>query len=599
MKDNNKKDEKKNSKLWVGITILVILLVISGIAAIFLMQNSDEKDENTLAYTDLIKEVSYGNVEKIEMTTGSTTVKVKMKNQEEEKTAIVPNTESFIDLIQTRVAEGNEIELIQKPRSILLQITTIILNLLPTIIMLALFIMIFKLQGLGEKGKVYEETERKTKVTFNDVAGLEEEKAEMIEIVDFLKKPEKYTRMGAKIPRGVLLYGKPGTGKTLIAKAIAGEANVPFISMSGSEFIEMFAGLGASRVRKLFEKARRLAPCIVFIDEIDAIGSRRTSNSGAETENNQTLNQLLVEMDGFGSEETIIVLAATNRPEMLDKALLRPGRFDRQITIPTPDLKGRLEILKIHSREKKLSDDVNLESIAEDTAGFTGAELANILNEAAILATKNNHEEIQNDDIEEAVKKVTVGLEKKERVISDKDKKLTAYHEAGHAVVSRYLPTQANVKEVSIIPRGVAGGYTMYKSDEDKYYISKTEMKEKLVALLGGRAAEKLVLDDISTGASNDIEVATKIARDMVTKYGMSDKLGPIDFQGKEPYEIQMFGEDIGDRIGLEVKALIDEAYEVAQKLLIAHRDKLDLIAQTLLKQEKVNEKEFETFFME
>ena len=599
MKDNNKKDEKKNSKLWVGITILVILLVISGIAAIFLMQNSDEKDENILAYTDLIKEVSYGNVEKIEMTTGSTTVKVKMKNQEEEKTAIVPNTESFIDLIQTRVAEGNEIELIQKPRSILLQIPTIILNLLPTIIMLALFIMIFKLQGLGEKGKVYEETERKTKVTFNDVAGLEEEKAEMIEIVDFLKKPEKYTRMGAKIPRGVLLYGKPGTGKTLIAKAIAGEANVPFISMSGSEFIEMFAGLGASRVRKLFEKARRLAPCIVFIDEIDAIGSRRTSNSGAETENNQTLNQLLVEMDGFGSEETIIVLAATNRPEMLDKALLRPGRFDRQITIPTPDLKGRLEILKIHSREKKLSDDVNLESIAEDTAGFTGAELANILNEAAILATKNNHEEIQNDDIEEAVKKVTVGLEKKERVISDKDKKLTAYHEAGHAVVSRYLPTQANVKEVSIIPRGVAGGYTMYKSDEDKYYISKTEMKEKLVALLGGRAAEKLVLDDISTGASNDIEVATKIARDMVTKYGMSDKLGPIDFQGKEPYEIQMFGEDIGDRIGLEVKALIDEAYEVAQKLLIAHRDKLDLIAQTLLKQEKVNEKEFETFFME
>ena len=594
---NNEKNEK--NKLWIGLTILIIALVIISALAIWLSQEKKEEDENTLAYTDLIKEISYGNVEKVEMTTGSTTVKVKMRNVEEEKTSIVPNTESFIDLIQTKVAEGNEIELIQKPRSIWIQIPTIILNLLPTIIMLALFIMIFKLQGLGEKGKVYEETERKTKVTFDDVAGLEEEKAEMIEIVDFLKKPEKYTRMGAKIPRGVLLYGKPGTGKTLIAKAIAGEANVPFISMSGSEFIEMFAGLGASRVRKLFEKARRLAPCIVFIDEIDAIGSRRTSNSGAETENNQTLNQLLVEMDGFSSEETIIVLAATNRPEMLDKALLRPGRFDRQITIPTPDLKGRLEILKIHSKEKKLSSDVNLESIAEDTAGFTGAELANILNEAAILATKNNHEEIENDDIEEAVKKVTVGLEKKERVISDKDKKLTAYHEAGHAVVSRYLPTQSNVKEVSIIPRGVAGGYTMYKSDEDKYYISKTEMKEKLIALLGGRAAEKLVLDDISTGASNDIEVATKIARDMVTKYGMSDKLGPIDFQGKEPYEIQMFGEDIGDKIGLEVKTLIDEAYNNAQKLLIEHRDKLDLIAQTLLKQEKVNEKEFEAFFRE
>ena len=597
---NNEKNEKnEKNKLWIGLTILIIALVIISALAIWLSQEKKEEDENTLAYTDLIKEISYGNVEKVEMTTGSTTVKVKMRNVEEEKTSIVPNTESFIDLIQTKVAEGNEIELIQKPRSIWIQIPTIILNLLPTIIMLALFIMIFKLQGLGEKGKVYEETERKTKVTFDDVAGLEEEKAEMIEIVDFLKKPEKYTKMGAKIPRGVLLYGKPGTGKTLIAKAIAGEANVPFISMSGSEFIEMFAGLGASRVRKLFEKARRLAPCIVFIDEIDAIGSRRTSNSGAETENNQTLNQLLVEMDGFSSEETIIVLAATNRPEMLDKALLRPGRFDRQITIPTPDLKGRLEILKIHSKEKKLSSDVNLESIAEDTAGFTGAELANILNEAAILATKNNHEEIENDDIEEAVKKVTVGLEKKERVISDKDKKLTAYHEAGHAVVSRYLPTQSNVKEVSIIPRGVAGGYTMYKSDEDKYYISKTEMKEKLIALLGGRAAEKLVLDDISTGASNDIEVATKIARDMVTKYGMSDKLGPIDFQGKEPYEIQMFGEDIGDKIGLEVKSLIDEAYNNAQKLLIEHRDKLDLIAQTLLKQEKVNEKEFEAFFRE
>ena len=354
---------------------------------------------------------------------------------------------------------------------------------------------------------------------------------------------------------------------------------------------------GASRVRKLFERARKLAPCIVFIDEIDAIGSRRTSNSGAETENNQTLNQLLVEMDGFSSEETIIVLAATNRPEMLDKALLRPGRFDRRITIPTPDLKGRLDILKIHSKDKKLAEDVNLESIAEDTAGFTGAELENILNEAAIIATKNKHEDIENSDIEEAVKKVTVGLEKRERKYSEKDKRLTAYHEAGHAVVSRYLPTQTNVKEISIIPRGVAGGYTMYKSDEDKYYISKTEMQEKLIALLGGRAAEKLVLNDISTGASNDIEVATQIARDMVTKYGMSDILGPIDFQGKEPYEMQMFGENIGDKIGQEVKKLIDTAYSEAQKMLIEHKDKLDLIAQTLLEKEKISEIEFNKIF--
>ena len=599
-KDKNKNNEKeKSKKLLLSLIGLIILLVIVIAGIIIYNQNNKEDDENTLAYTDLIKEISYGNVEKVELTTGSRTAKITIRNEEEEKTAIIPDVEAFITLIQTKVAEGNEIELIQKPQSFFAQLPTTLFSILPTIIMVALFIMIFKMQGMGEKGKVYDETERKTKVRFDDVAGLEEEKGELIEIVDFLKRPEKYTKMGARVPKGVLLYGKPGTGKTLIAKAIAGEADVPFISMSGSEFIEMFAGLGASRVRKLFERARKLAPCIVFIDEIDAIGSRRTSNSGAETENNQTLNQLLVEMDGFGSEETIIVLAATNRPEMLDKALLRPGRFDRQITIPNPDLKGRLEILKIHSKDKKLSDDVNLESIAEDTAGFTGAELENILNEAAIVATKNKHEEIENDDIEEAVKKVTVGLEKKERVISDKDKRLTAYHEAGHAVVSRYLPTQTNVKEVSIIPRGVAGGYTMYKSNEDKYYISKTEMQEKLIALLGGRAAERLVLDDISTGASNDIEVATQIARDMVTKYGMSDKLGPIDFQGKEPYEMQMFGENIGDKIGEEVKTLIDTAYNDAITLLKEHRDKLDKIAETLLQKEKINEQEFNQIFEE
>ena len=594
---NDNKDKQQNKKLLISLISLIILLAIVIAGVIIYTMNNKKEDENTLAYTDLIKEISYGNIEKVELTTGSRTAKIKIRDEEEEKTAIIPDTEAFITLIQTKVAEGNEIELVQKPQSFLAQLPATIFSILPTLIMVALFIMIFKMQGLGEKGKVYDETERKTKVRFDDVAGLEEEKGELKEIVDFLKRPEKYTRMGARVPKGVLLYGKPGTGKTLIAKAIAGEANVPFISMSGSEFIEMFAGLGASRVRKLFEKARKLSPCIVFIDEIDAIGSRRTSNSGAETENNQTLNQLLVEMDGFSSEETIIVLAATNRPEMLDKALLRPGRFDRQITIPTPDLKGRLEILKIHSKDKRLSDSVNLESIAEDTAGFTGAELENILNEAAITATKNKHEDIENEDIEEAVKKVTVGLEKRGRVYSQKDKRLTAYHEAGHAVVSQYLPTQTNVKEVSIIPRGVAGGYTMYKSDEDKYYISKTEMQEKLIALLGGRAAEKLVLDDISTGASNDIEVATKIAKDMVTKYGMSDTLGPIDFQGKEPYEIQLFGEDIGDKIGQEVKTLIDNAYQNAISLLQQHRDKLDVIANVLLEKEKINEEEFKRIF--
>ena len=604
---SKKQDNNKNKSKQYWLTALVVILVIVAVALVglYFNKNKTKEDEKTLAYTDLIKEMSAGNIEKIEMKTGSTTVKVKVKNEEEEKTSIVPNIGSFIDLVQSKVAEGNEIELIQKTPSIFSKLPSYIISFLPTAIMLALFIMIFKMQGLGEKGQVYDDTERKTKIKFDDVAGLDEEKSEMMEIVDFLKRPEKFTKMGARVPKGVLLYGKPGTGKTLIAKAIAGEADVPFISMSGSEFIEMFAGLGASRVRKLFEKARKLAPCIVFIDEIDAIGSRRTSNSGAETENNQTLNQLLVEMDGFSSEETIIVLAATNRPEMLDKALLRPGRFDRRITIPTPDLKGRLEILKIHSRNKKLSDNVNLESIAEDTAGFTGAELENILNESAIIATKNRHEDIQNDDIEEAVKKVTVGLEKRERKYSEKDKKLTAYHEAGHAVVSYYLPTQANVKEVSIIPRGVAGGYTMYKSDEDKYYISKTEMQEKLIALLGGRAAEKLVLDDISTGASNDIERATKIARSMVTKYGMSERIGTLMlgsdqsevFLGRDFAQSKEYSEETAGIIDEETKAIIDKGYNRAKQILTDHVDKLHAVAAVLLEKEKIEADEFERIF--
>ena len=634
---------KKNNKLKN--------FLYGGLLTLIINSKSNKKDDKTLSYTDLIKQVSSQNVKKVEMVVGSTSLKVTLKNkidengqiieqnqedtenkdkkdepdsnsdlnvytqllnnifgtEEEEKVdeelikkAIVPNIQSFIELIQTETLNGNEIELIQHKPSLLTTLPSYILSLLPTFIMVALFVALFKMQGIGDKGEIYDETERKTKTRFADVAGLDEEKQEMVELVQFLKEPKKFIEMGAKIPKGVLLYGKPGTGKTLIAKAIAGEAGVPFISMSGSEFIEMFAGLGASRVRKLFDKARKMAPCIVFIDEIDAIGSRRTNGSGAESENNQTLNQLLVEMDGFKTEETIIVLAATNRPEMLDKALLRPGRFDRQITIPAPDKKGRTEILKIHSKGKKLAEDIDLESIAEDTAGFTGAELANILNEAAIIATKCEHKVIEKDDIEEAVKKVTVGLEKKERVISDKDKRLTAYHEAGHAIVSWYLPTQKKVKEISIIPRGMAGGYTMYKTDEDKSYISKTEMEEKLIALLGGRAAEKVALDDISTGASNDIEVATQIAKDMIVKYGMNDMIGPLSLKNENgEYPLDMFEKDMGDRIGIEVKKLIDTAYSDAQTILRQHMDKLDAVAEELLRSEKINEEKFKTFFEE
>ena len=594
--DNN--NNNNNNKLYYTIiaTVVLILAIIVGI--VFLNSNNNEEDSKEIAYTDLITKISENAVEKVEMTVGSTSIKVKLKNDEEEKHAIIPSTQAFIELVQQKkLEEGISIELIQKPTSILLRISDTLFSLLPTIMIVILFVLVFKMQGLGDKGKVYDAESEKTGITFKDVAGLDEEKTELMEIVDFLKHPKRYKEMGAKIPKGILLYGKPGTGKTLIAKAIAGEAGVPFISMSGSEFIEMFAGLGASRVRKLFEKAKRISPCIVFIDEIDAIGSRRTGGSGAESENNQTLNQLLVEMDGFGTDETVIVLAATNRPEMLDKALLRPGRFDRQITIAAPDAKGREEILKIHSEKKPLGEDIDLKEIATNTAGFTGAELANVLNEAAIIATTRNHEKIVMDDLEEAVKKVTVGLQKNSRVISEKDKKLTAYHEAGHAIVSRYLETQQNIKEVSIIPRGLAGGYTMYKTNEDKYYISKTEMEEKLIALLGGRAAEKIALDDISTGASNDIEVATELAKDMVKKYGMSDRVGPINLEKNEQYELQAFGNNIEDIIGVEVKTLIDTAYQKAQEMILAHMDKLHAVAQKLLEKETISEAEFEEIF--
>ncbi len=605
-KQEDNKNNKKNNKLplW-QVLVFAILIVGIVIAAFFIIyEYRNEDNEKELAYTELIESINKNEVEKIKMTTGSNSITVTLKGEGEEKdrqkTVLVPSLQAFVELVQEKVdKEGLQIELSQESVNPALRIADTLFSMLPTILLIALIVMMFKMQGLGgDNGKVYGgEENRKTDVRFEDVAGLDEEKSELIEIVDFLKKPKAYLDMGAKIPKGILLYGKPGTGKTLIAKAIAGEAGVPFISMSGSEFIEMFAGLGASRVRKLFEKAKKMAPCIIFIDEIDAIGSRRTSNSGAETENNQTLNQLLVEMDGFDSTETIIVLAATNRPEMLDKALLRPGRFDRQITIPAPDLNGREEILKLHAKNKKFDADINFKDIAGDTAGFTGAELANVLNEAAIIATRNKHKKISTEDIEDAVKKITVGLEKHNRVVSDKDKKLTAYHEAGHAIVSKFLETQTDVKEVSIIPRGLAGGYTMYKTNEDKYYVSKTELLEKMVALMGGRAAEKLALNEISTGASNDIEVATGIAKDMLTVYGMSDSLGPISLKVNDPYELQIFGEGVTDEVGNQIRILIDNAYVTAQKILSEHMDILDAVAQTLLEKEKITTEEFEEFF--
>ncbi len=592
--------EKNNKKKMLVVLLTILLIALIALTALLVIY-SDTKNKENLPYTTLLDYLEQDKIEKMEMTYGSTTLKVTLKEREKEEdteTVIVPSIQAFMEHVQNKKMEGKDINLEQKPASIITTIASKAWSIIPTILMIALFVMIFQMQGLGDKGVVYDGEENKSSVKFEDIAGLEEEKNELVEIVGFLKDPKKFRDMGAKIPRGVLLCGKPGTGKTLLAKAVAGEAGVPFIAMSGSEFIEMFAGLGASRVRKLFSKAKRLSPCIIFIDEIDAIGSRRTGGSGAESENNQTLNQLLVEMDGFETDNAIIVLAATNRPEMLDKALLRPGRFDRQITVAPPDIKGREQILQIHAKDKKFADDIDLADIADDTAGFTGAELSNILNEAAIIATVNDHEAIQKDDIEEAIKKVTVGLQKTSRLMSEKDKKLTAYHEAGHAIVSKFLPTVTDVKEISIIPRGVAGGYTMYKSDEDKYYVSKTEMEEKLISLLGGRAAERLVLNDISTGASNDIEVATKIARNMITVYGMSDTLGPISLVVDTPEELRLFGHNIEDEIGTEIKTIIDTAYVRAQQILNANMAKLHQIAQILLEKETITQEEFEQVFM-
>lgn len=599
-KSNNNDRQNKKNMILTAIGGVLIIIIISAIGIFLINQNKEDKDK--ISYTQFLRDIEEGRVENIEMTVGSTSLKVTYKDREKEEDTekiIIPSTQAFVEFIHEKEAEGIHVELNEKSSGFFAGIRNNIMSIISTILMVVIVVMIFKMQGMGDKGKVYDGVENKTDVTFDDVAGLQEEKQEMIEIVDFLKEPKRFLEMGAKIPKGILLCGKPGTGKTLIARAIAGEAKVPFISMSGSEFIEMFAGLGASRVRKLFEKARKLAPCIIFIDEIDAIGSRRTSSSGAESENNQTLNQLLVEMDGFEKNDTIIVLAATNRPEMLDKALLRPGRFDRQITVAPPDMKGREEILKIYSKEKKISSEISLKEVAEDTAGFTGAELSNILNEAAIIATVNKHEEIMREDLDDAVKKVTVGIQKSSRVISDKDKKLTAYHEAGHAIVGKYLETMQDVKEISIIPRGVSGGYTMYKTNEDKFYVSKTELEERIISLLGGRAAEKLALNDISTGASNDLEVATKTARDMIIIYGMSDKIGPISLAVDDVRELEFYGSEIEDEIGKEIREIIYTAYEKAIQILTANRDKLDKVAETLIKKETITEEEFNKFFEE
>ena len=492
------------------------------------------------------------------------------------------------------------------------------LNIIPTVILVIsllifLFIMTQQTQGGSGRGvmnfgksRAKIATPDSKKVTFNDVAGADEEKAELEEIVDFLKLPAKYIEMGARIPKGVLLVGPPGTGKTLLAKAIAGEAGVPFFSISGSDFVEMFVGVGASRVRDLFQEAKKNSPCIVFIDEIDAVGRQRGAGlGGGHDEREQTLNQLLVEMDGFGVNEGIIMIAATNRPDILDPALLRPGRFDRQIVVAAPDVKGREEILKVHTKKKPLDTDVDLNVLAKRTPGFSGADLENLANEAALLAVRRSKKTITMLEMEEAITRVIAGPEKKSRVISEHDRKLTAYHEAGHAVVMKLLPHADPVHEISIIPRGRAGGYTMHLPNEDRAYTSKSKLKDEMVGLLGGRVAEQLVLGDISTGAKNDIDRASAIARSMVMEYGMSEKIGTISygsdqnevFLGRDLGRGRNFSEELGSEIDKEVKKFIDEAYNRAENLLKENINKLHAVSKALLEKEKLEGKEFIEIF--
>ena len=492
------------------------------------------------------------------------------------------------------------------------------IELLPSIFMILIFVVfwfVFMQQSQGggnrvmsfgkSRAKLHKEDE-KHKITFDDVAGLEEEKEELQELVDFLKNPRKYMELGARIPKGILMVGPPGTGKTYLTKAVAGEAGVPFFSISGSDFVEMFVGVGASRVRDLFEQAKKSSPCIIFIDEIDAVGRRRGAGlGGGHDEREQTLNQLLVEMDGFGVNEGIIIVAATNRPDILDPALLRPGRFDREVMVGNPDIKGREAILKVHSRNKPLDKDVDLRILARRTPGFTPADIENLMNEAALLTARKNEKRIRMATIEEAITKVIAGVEKKSRVISEKERRLTAYHEAGHAVVATLLPNSDPVHQVSIIPRGRAGGFTMILPEEDKYYATKTEMKEHIVHLLGGRMAEKLVLDDISTGAQNDLQRVSDLARAMVTKYGMSDLIGPMTlgsgedevFLGRDFTSKPNYSEKIASEIDQEIKRIIDEGYEKARQLLTDNMDKLHAVAQALLKLETLDADQFNKIF--
>ena len=602
----------RNLLIYLGIPIVLIIVI----SLIFTLQPKEEYPTSDIIYMFKNQQVDEYS---LDFGTGALDLKLntKYKGKTEIKTTVA-SIGLFVDAVEDYVTEYNQKHPDAPMKYNWKQATdnSWWLNLLPNLILIGLLIVVWVIfmrrlsGGLGDAGrqfgfgkaKVKNMTDEKRKTTFADVAGADEEKEELREIVEFLKDPKKYNELGARIPKGVLLVGPPGTGKTLLARAVAGEAGVPFFSISGSDFVEMFVGVGASRVRDLFEQAKKNSPCIIFIDEIDAVGRQRGAGlGGGHDEREQTLNQLLVEMDGFGANEGVIMIAATNRPDILDPALMRPGRFDRQVIVGRPDIKGREEILKVHAKGKPLAPDVVLRTIAKSTAGFTGADLENLLNEAALLAARKDQKAITMKEVEEATIKVVVGTEKKSRVMSDKEKKLTAYHEAGHAVATYYCPTQDPVHQISIIPRGMAGGFTMSLPSEDKSYRSRKEMLEEIVVLLGGRVAEAIILGDISTGASNDIERATNLVFSMITKYGMSEKLGPITygssdgevFLGKEFGHNKTYSEETAAKIDAEVKEYVMDGYDKTEKILREHLTELHTVAKFLFEHEKMSGEQF------
>ncbi len=601
--------------------ILIPLMIIGGIT----IYAQSQKKEKT-RYYEIVSLFNEGKVSEYNLNLSSGALTYKLQGDDKKVyTFTVPNVNLFVDDIHEDVINFNS----ENPDNMIKADYVAgstgqwFYSIVPTLLLLVAMggLTFFMFRRMNQtmtnennrtlsfgKARIKQAKDEKRKTTFKDVAGADEEKEELEEIVEFLKNPKKFDTLGARIPKGVLLVGPPGTGKTLLARAVAGEADVPFFSISGSDFVEMYVGVGASRVRDLFDQAKKNSPSIIFIDEIDAVGRHRGAGmGGGHDEREQTLNQLLVEMDGFGANEGVIVIAATNRPDILDPALLRPGRFDRQVTVNYPDTKGRLEILKVHAKGKPIAPDVDLNSIAHATIGFTGADLENLLNEAALLAARIDKKAITMEEIDEATLKVQVGSEKKSHKMNEKSKKLTAYHEAGHAVSSFYLENEDPVHQISIIPRGMAGGYTLYRPTEEKNYTSKNEMLDSLVGLLGGRVAEALVLGDISTGASNDIERATEIARSMVTKYGMSEKLGPIAFGGgnrevflgKDYGQVRNYSETVASQIDEEIEDIIRNAYGRTESILTEHMDKLHIVAQKLFENEKMTGEEFAAIMTE